>query len=262
MKLFKSREQKQQIDEARNRYAAFVDAAAKASPEQALSLAATFKSQTPVDSLSDREQRKRAIEAYRAYAANVLADDHLTEHEEHAFDAVGDALGIDDQTFRTMFADLIPRLVVAKANNGRLGQIESPHIITKRNEIVHLETAATLMKEVVLREFRGGSSGFSFRIAKGVYYRTGAVRGKSVVVGTQWQPEDAGVLSVTSSRVVFTGHRKTLETTYAKLISLNVYSDGIAIHASNRQRVPLFKINPGLGDAVAATINAAMQRLD
>jgi hypothetical protein len=36
--------------------------------------------------------------------------------------------------------------------------------------------------------------------------------------------------------------------------------DGISFHASNRQRAPLFAV--ANGDVVAATLNAAMQRLD
>ena len=48
---------------------------------------------------------------------------------------------------------------------------------TKKNEAVHLEMVGELMKEVVDRQFRGRSSGISFRIAPGVRYRTGAFRG-------------------------------------------------------------------------------------
>jgi hypothetical protein len=47
------------------------------------------------------------------------------------------------------------RLVVAKVNDGRLDAVESPRLMTKKGEVVHLETEAALMKEVVLREWRG-----------------------------------------------------------------------------------------------------------
>ena len=40
------------------------------------------------------------------------------------------------------------------------------------------------MKEVIDREFRGGSRGVSVPIAKGVRFRTGSFRGKSVVGGS------------------------------------------------------------------------------
>ena len=59
--------------------------------------------------------------------------------------------------------------------------------MAKKGEVVHFETAAGLTKEVTLREFRGGSQGVSFRIAKGVRYRVGSMRGHMVTVGTQIQ---------------------------------------------------------------------------
>ena len=40
------------------------------------------------------------------------------------------------------------------------------------------------MKEVKQRELQGGGSGISFRVAKGVTFRIGAFRARSVVIGT------------------------------------------------------------------------------
>ena len=47
---------------------------------------------------------------------------------------------------------------------------------------------------------------------------------------------------------------------HAKLLGMEVFSDRIRFQASNRQRAPLFRVEPGFGDLAAATINAAMQR--
>ena len=69
--------------------------------------------------------------------------------------------------------------MVARLNNGRLGTVAAPRLIEGGRD-VHADTDAALMKEVAIREFRGGSSGGSFRIAKGVRYNVGAIRGKSV----------------------------------------------------------------------------------
>ena len=41
--------------------------------------------------------------------------------------------------------------------------LSEPKLITKKDEVVYLETLAALMKEVAIREWRGGSSGVSFR---------------------------------------------------------------------------------------------------
>jgi hypothetical protein len=127
----------------------------------------------------------------------------------------------------------------------------------KRGEIIHLETDASLMKEVIDRQYRGGSRGISFPIAPHVRYRTGSFRGRSVVVGSHLEVADAGTLSVSSSRIVFMGAKKTMETPYTRLISFDVYTDGIRIHASNRQNAPLLRLQSG--QLVAAIANGAIQ---
>jgi hypothetical protein len=83
-----------------------------------------------------------------------------------AFSEVADALDVDQDAFETTFRDVLLRMAVARANDGRLSVIEEPKIITKKNDVAHMETAAALMKEVALREWRSGSSGVSFWIAK------------------------------------------------------------------------------------------------
>jgi hypothetical protein len=152
------------------------------------------------------------------------------------------------------------RATIAAANAGRLPQLASAHLLTKKGEVVHYEDGANLMKEVVLREFRAGYSGFSFPLGHGVRFRTGGARGHSVVVGTKLEVADNGYLTVTSQRVVFAGARKSIEIPFAKLLSVDVFSDGIALHAANRQNTPLFQLEQGAGEVVAALINAAHQQ--
>jgi hypothetical protein len=126
-----------------------------------------------------------------------------------AFDEVAAALEIPPEDYGDKYHDLGVRLLIARANDGRLEPLANPNLIPKKNEVVYFETSASLMKEVVQREWRAGSTGYSFRIAKGVRYRVGQTRGHSVVVGTQLQPEDSGILAITSSRAAYLGSRKT-----------------------------------------------------
>jgi hypothetical protein len=81
-------------------------------------------------------------------------------------------------------------------------------------------------------------------------------------VGTELQVEDTGFLCVTSLRVAYLGSRKTMEFPYAKLMNLEVFTDGIRLHSSNRQRTPLFQLQEDMAELVAASINAAVQQFD
>jgi hypothetical protein len=211
-------------------------------------------------SFSASELQKINAGALRSYVETALADDLLTEDEEHSFSDVAQALGYDEDKIATQHPDLLQRMVVAKVNDGRLPEIDDPYLMTKRGEIVHAEAPASLLKEVVKRQMRAGYGGVSFRITKGVRFHTGLARGHSVVTGTEIQVADRGVLSVSSKRVVFSGQRSTIEVPYTKLVGLNVFENAVQLNASNRKNVPVFQLEAA--EPIAATINAAVQRTE
>lgn len=196
-------------------------------------------------------------EAFKLYTNRLLADDILSADEEEEWDTTSDVLGVDNAALQTTFREQLFRLIIARANAGRMPVMNGSTLLTKKGELVHIEFPAALMKEVTVREFRGASSGFSFPIVKGVRYRVGGVRGRSVVVGTELQVSDEGMLAVTSTRTVFMGSRKTLEMPHTKLLSMTVFTDGLRLHLSNRQNAPLFQLENG--DVVGAVINGALQ---
>lgn len=86
--------------------------------------------------------------------------------------------------------------------------------------------------------FQGRSSGYSFRIAKGVNYRIGGSRGTYVAGPDIPTPIDWGVAYVTNQRVVFRGSKATREWAWSKLISLDHDDDlpWTSLPVSNRQK--------------------------
>jgi uncharacterized protein DUF2510 len=206
---------------------------------------------------TDQQMRELHEQAIRTSIELALADDVITTDEETQLVTVWDMLGNEDFV-AAVIEPYWSRMVIAKANNGRLDDItDRSDLLVKRGEIVHLEVPAAQLKEVALREFRGGYKGVSFRIAKGVTYRVGGGRGHSVVVGTELQTQDTGHLSVTSKRAVFVGTRGTVEMPYSKLVGLQVYADAISMNLSNRKNAPLFAVESP--DMVAAVLNGAAQ---
>ncbi len=217
----------------------------------------------PIPTSIDPVDLKRVNElAFRRLAESFVVDDLLTETEETALLAASAALGIDDARMRARagFADILDDLLIARVNDGRLPELEDSPLVRKRNEVVHATMGARLLKEVVLREYRGAYSGFSFRVMKGVRYHTGGTRGHSVVVGSRMEVSDDGVLVLTSQRAVFLGSKRSLEFAYPKLLDIHVYSDGIRLAVSNRQTPSVFELD-GNSDVIAAILNAAAARL-
>lgn len=189
----------------------------------------------------------------------TLEDEVVTREEEERLGRAATALGFDQAAFEHAIARYQEPLFIARVNDGRVPVLDTPVIILKRNETAHLQVGAELLKEVAIREYKGGSQGVSFRIAKGVSYRVGSHRGTMQVVGTRLESADTGPLTITSQRAVFTGTRKTVEVRFDKLLSMNVYQDALQFHVSNRQTPSLFKVDSG--PMVAAAVNAATQTL-
>ena len=204
--------------------------------------------------------RQLSEKVFTRYAEAVLADDQLTIDDELAFRDLAEALGIDQQAFESTHRDLVVRLVVARANDGRLSEVAEPKLMCKRDEVVHLETTAQLMKEATIRPHQGDPMGVSFRIATGVRYRVEGTRGRCGAIGTQWKVADSGVLAISSQRAAFFGRLNAIEFPYAKLMGGKVFKNGIEFQPWNRVTTTTFRVE--CGDVVAATLNAAKLRFD
>jgi hypothetical protein len=85
---------------------------------------------------------------------------------------------------------------------------------------------------------QGRSSGYTFRIVKGVSYRIGATKGTYVSGADVPTPIDSGTAFVTNQRVVFRGDKATREWAWSKLISLDHDDDlpWTSLPVSNRQK--------------------------
>lgn len=184
---------------------------------------------------------------------DVLDDDRLSEREEQHLFRLAAALGLDLQDLQRRDLAVFEELVIAGLNDGRLPAVDVP-IMTKPGETGRATFAVSLMKEVAIRELRGGSQGVSIRIAKGVSYRTGQIRARSVVIGTQLQVQDTGVLSITNQRAVFAGNQRTLEFRFDKLVGMEQFKDGLRLNVSNRQLASLFKFTPPSSPLIAAAL--------
>ena len=209
------------------------------------------------DALSDWHAR-----AFISIANTLIGDQILTPDEDHQLSQTGAMLDVGWEQVRVIDSTLPVKALVSAINGGVMPEVAEPHLLPKKGEVVHAEVTANLMKEVAVREYRGGSSGFSFPIGKtGVRYRTGAVRGRMVQVGTSIEVADTGLLVVTNKRTVFMGSKKTVDMPLPKLVNLDVFEDGIRFHMSNRVNPPLFQIGD-LSEFVAAVIGKAASNLE
>lgn len=250
--LARRRAQREERASAQQDFDAVATSAAAGDPQALAALPNAVKQAR--EFYRDREWDKKRFEVAAQATRQVIADDILTREEEAHVSALLEALAIEVSDFAQRNLALYEELMIARINDGRLPVVSQPAAVLKKGEIAHGEFSAALMKEVVRREYRGGSSGVSVPIGFGMRYRTSSFRGKSVVVGTELVTADSGEFVVTNQRALFVGTKKTLEFRFDRLVGLEQFRDGLRLNVSNRQAASLLKI-PRMPAMAAALIS-------
>ncbi|MBN6711432.1 hypothetical protein JFL47_09385 [Haemophilus haemoglobinophilus] len=104
----------------------------------------------------------------------------------------------------------------------------------KKDEIAFLVASAVLVATETKSNYVAGSKGVSLKIAKGVYYRVGATKGKRESV-KQDVHKSEGKLIITNQRVVFAGELESFEVISNKIINYLFKDAMLIINASNRK---------------------------
>jgi hypothetical protein len=159
-----------------------------------------------------------------------------------------------------IWSDLAVPMKLALAQGGRFIAADKTSLLLHEDESALYDCPAYLLKEVIDRECRGASQGISVPLGHGVSYRTGSMRGHAVTIGSHWTDADEGVLTLTGKRLVHHGERQTIEFPLAKLATLNVYGDAIAVGATNRKTNSHFRV--WTPDLVAGLIQGAASHED
>ena len=106
--------------------------------------------------------------------------------------------------------------------------IQAPIILTKGETALWCYNNVTMYQEKVRREYVGRTGGFSFRIMKGVTYRTGGFKGHPVET-SYMENMGLGSLYVTNKNIIFMGQTRSIKVPYTKIIGINPYSDGMEV---------------------------------
>ena len=128
----------------------------------------------------------------------------------------------------------------ARAEFGRL-----PFNLMKSEELIWVFTDVGYLEQVTRREYRGGSMGASFRVAKGVYVRPSSFRGRAVE-STSMEHNDDGLLGITTKHLYFTGREKSFRIRLEKIVSFEPYQDGLGIMRDTARAKPeVFRMSAG-----------------
>ena len=195
--------------------------------------------------ISDENIRDALIVAW-GKALDKFLDDGILSVEEEAhlltfankFNLAQSDLDRKGQYTRAAQAGVLRDIIEGKIPQRIEFKGSIPFNLQKSETLVWIFHNVSLLEEKTMRSYVGGYQGMSFKIAKGVYYRVGAFKGRPVET-TQMVNKGVGALGVTTKNVYFAGSQKSLRVPYNKIIQFIPYSDGIGIHTDAKTAKPI-----------------------
>lgn len=115
------------------------------------------------------------------------------------------------------------------ANQATPNIVSSPIILEQDENCFFVLNVFTQKEKVVSKTIKGGSAGVSFRVAKGVTLRTGNFGG-TITNNVQMVVDSIGQFILTNKRVIHLSDKQNIECDLDKLLSYQVYDDGIQIN--------------------------------
>lgn len=200
--------------------------------------------------------QERATEAYfyvlNKAANNFLKDGLISDDEQRKIDEYVTSLALPlnnlpIQLRGSEIEKISQASILKNLEQGILPpkDINTPILLGRNESILWTFKGVSLYEEKIEREWIGRNRGMSFRICKGVYYRTGGSNGKAVEHSSM-QQIGIGTLYLTSKNLVFHSLVKAVKLPYKKMVGITPYSDGIEIHrdGANVKRMTIQGFNP------------------
>lgn len=187
--------------------------------------------------------RREAVTAFPFLVEQALEDDTLTEEEEEQLagflelmDLHGDELPQDARTYMIKAA-LIRDLLDGKVQP-RAQVPDMPFNLMKKETLVWAYPSITAYEHKTQTEYVAGSRGTSIRIAKGVYWRVGVVKGRRVQREVQ-ERLGSGPLAVTSRHIYYHAGNDSFRIKHDKIVSIIPTSESVIVNRDGARNKPL-----------------------
>lgn len=201
-----------------------------------ISLSAEISSLVLANNIPNEAKETALIKAWENAVDLFLEDSILTDEEEEKLINFMETFQLSNEMLnkRGFYTKVVKAGILRDLVNGKLPQRVSiegqlPFNLQKNEKIVWLFSGTKYYEQKTRREYVGRSAGISIRIAKGVYYRTGAFRGhpvetsETVYIGN-------GVLGITNKYMYYTCSQKSFRIAHNKIVSIQPHSEGVTVH--------------------------------
>lgn len=149
---------------------------------------------------------------------------------------------------------IMPHGALDQIRRGIVPTMRTDRIMLTQGEICHFSERAILMTEKTQKRYVGSSSGFSFRVCKGVTYRTGQRRGTPVE--ESYTEKNKGLLYITNKRIIFVSDKNAFDKKLKSLTAVTPYSNAVQFQFSSKTYTALVP-DGGIINALISLINVS-----
>ena len=126
----------------------------------------------------------------------------------------------------------MPATLINQINSGVIPIVKTNKIMLSNGEVCHFAERAILVTEKIIKHYNGRHNGFSFRVMKGVTYRTGQSRGTPVEEKSTVKTK--GVFYITDKRLIFIADENGFEKKLSSLTAITPYSNAVKLQFGNK----------------------------
>lgn len=211
-----------------------VDFFVKGVPMSQISISTT--SVTTVLPLNQQKRDEAYFNVLNKAADKYMADGWLEDNEQRMIESYTSSLGIAlnclPMQYHTESLTRIGQAIVLKnLQRGVLPQkpLTVPVMLARDEAPLWIYDNVTMLQEKITRQYVGGSRGMSYRICKGLTYRTGSFKGHPVERSFM-ETIGVGQLVITNKNLFFHCPTASVKIPYKKLVGVTPYSDGLEVH--------------------------------
>ena len=186
--------------------------------------------------LSQQKKDEAYFNVLNKAADKFMADGWLDDKEQKLIESYTSSLGIAlnclPMQYQSESLSRIGQAIVLKDLQwGILPQnpLPVPVMLGRGECALWVYENVTMFQEKITREYVGGNRGMSFRICKGVTYRTGSFKGRPLEK-SHMEKVGVGSLVITNKHFFFHCPTASVKIPFTKIIGVSPYSDGLDVH--------------------------------
>lgn len=175
---------------------------------------------------------------------HFLDDGDLDEAEEYQLSEFASLFSLSqgDLDSKGSYSRMVKGAILRDVLNGTIPerlrvQGDLPFNFQKAEKLIWLFPDVEYYEDRKRREYVGGYHGVSFRVAKGVYYRVGAFKGRPIET-TETVAVGSGPMAVTNKHIYFVGGGKSFRIRHDKIVTIQPYANGVGVQRDAQTAKP------------------------